>query len=1354
MKNAIAISTLLLFGCALTTHGAERPNVVLIVCDDLNDYLGCMGGHPQAITPNMDKLAASGVLFSRAYSNNPICGPSRSSFMSGIYPHTSKNLWFDPPSENPVLSNSRMLMEHFRANGYYTVGSGKLMHHYKPDRWDEFAHRVDYGPHAYDGEKRVAHPSVPEPFRANGQTDGSFASLDDVPFADDGNPESGWIYGQGRITPLRYSSPQDRDPTPDERNAAWAANRIRKFAEEDDGKPFFLGVGFIRPHTPLHVPQKYFDMYPLDALKVPVIQPDDADDTHYREFYFKETNGPQLFRDLSNSYPDQETALKTFTQAYLACVTAVDDCVGQVINALDHSRFRDNTIVVLVSDHGWQMGQKDYLFKNSPWEESCRIPFIVRAPGVASPGGVADHPIALIDLYPTLVDLCNLKGDTRKNGKGAPLAGHSIRPFLQNPIAKTWEGPQGALSMVYAGGYSGMDPDGQHWSLRTSRWRYIVYRNGAEELYDHQDDPREWTNLANSPEYAAIKANLVKQMLDMRGLENMPPFPAHGKERAWFAALDDNSDEVVTEQEWLDWARRNARENGGEFNEVQQRRAFFQHGGKEDGGITRQELKANMKRTFAPEKATKAAGEYAPLRKRAKASLDNLRALVEKAQASGVETSRENVTVVTAEQFMTFADWDHSHPNELQALCAEWWKLKDRAEPYARELPFREMREIQNICDAASVELQAVIDDPKSRRAVPVIDHSNAHIKVGYFHDGDTPLFPSGFSWMPREPDLVAAYGNIRTAVIATRSKKTPDTVARVQSEDRGDDIDSIGYIHFIHNEVPDWYASKNEGIGFPQQCFTKYDIDHPGTRVFWRQLLEDTIPQVAGTNRSRAGYMLANEPHWYTATKQWDTQPVSEFTKDKFRHWLASRYGNKITTLNDLWGTEFGSFQDVTIEIPIDRELRGKPIWFDWCRFNMDRVTGYFGFLDREVKKHDPDAKVHIKIMPEHWANDDRSSGIDMEQLVRLQDIVGCDAKVGNRSSAADWEQWPERYALKWEELVLSYEFFKSIAPDKLIFDSEFHGLTTVHWRDENLSPEYTNCLLWLAHLHGMGMNQTWYWGRESDGAPKAKAARDFYGSNLTQPRVMNQFGRTMKDLNAFAPEVITFAREPKHIRLFYSETDAINNRHPLAAIKHTYQELYHLGHPIGFATGQMLADSEGTLPDGTTIKSTLVVVHNATRVTKRELEGLQKYLDLGGQLLLIGEGNLSQDEYGRPHIESLKSGKGSVSIVADHDTQKLLSVVDLFLTDAGLQKSVIVKEQNSNGQPGCLWRTVSTDDGHLLLLINIGNGTAKLEIAGQQLVCRDLFTGAPHPSIFDLEALGLKLLHIAPKQSNRIEN
>ena len=508
-----------LFLCLITSIAVAKqpPNVLLIVCDDLNDYISEPGAHPQAKTPNFSSFAKSAVRFKNAYSNNPVCAPSRASFLTGIYPHTSMNLFWGKWFENPVLKNSKTIMAYFKDNGYHVAGTGKLMHHHVKGEWSEYKNKADYGPFWYDGKERVAHPSVPKPFNDIGCIDGSFASLGDVP---KGAPGSGWITGWTRPKLLDFSDANpDRDLTPDEVNAKWAIGKIRQFEKQHNEKPFFLSVGFIRPHTPLHVPQKYFDLFPEDEVQLPLLKEGDKDDTylHLADASGKESKGIKYFKLLKESYPNKLEGVKAFTRAYLASVAAVDDCIGQVVKALDNSPLKENTIVIITSDHGWNMGEKDFLFKNSLWEESTRVPMVIRAPGISKNGAVVNHPVSLIDIYPTLRDLCGLKTDTRKNDRGALLDGHSMRPFLINPTSKEWSGSDIALSMVYAGPKHSKDLKKQHWTVRSERYRYILYNSGKEELYDHNNDPHEWTNLASNPEY-----NSVKTLMNSKLIQSLP----------------------------------------------------------------------------------------------------------------------------------------------------------------------------------------------------------------------------------------------------------------------------------------------------------------------------------------------------------------------------------------------------------------------------------------------------------------------------------------------------------------------------------------------------------------------------------------------------------------------------------------------------------------------------------------------------------------------------------------------------------------------------------------------------------------------------------------------------------------
>ena len=202
-----------------------------------------------------------------------------------------------------------------------------------------------------------------------------------------------------------------------------------------------------------------------------------------------------MYENLKDSYDDPEEGLRRFTQAYLACVSAVDDNIGQVMKAIDNSNLKDNTIVVLVSDHGWTMGEKDHVYKNSLWEESTRVPLIIRSPKSSNPGSFVNHPVSLIDIYPTLLDLAGLDTDTKKNEKGRSLDGYSLVPFLKDPETKNWEGPDAALTVVYSSDDNKNNPSNHHYSVRTKDWRYIIYDSGKEELYHNAKDPKEWNNL-------------------------------------------------------------------------------------------------------------------------------------------------------------------------------------------------------------------------------------------------------------------------------------------------------------------------------------------------------------------------------------------------------------------------------------------------------------------------------------------------------------------------------------------------------------------------------------------------------------------------------------------------------------------------------------------------------------------------------------------------------------------------------------------------------------------------------------------------------------------------------------------
>ena len=435
-------ASLVIVSAADATTSADRPNVLMIAVDDLNDWCGVLGGHPQARTPNLDRLAARGVFFQRAYCAAPSCNPSRVALLTGLRPSTS-GVYVNDQKFRRILPDAVTLPQYFTAHGYRVAGGGKIFHHgdTDPQSWPEY----------FDQPR----DPTPEPL------------------------VSGPISNHFTWQPLDMPD----NAMGDYKVVSWASDWLAKAASQGNERPFFLAVGFYRPHMPLHVPRKYFDAYPLDSIELPVVKEGDLDDV------------PTLGRWLA-AHRDYHTKIvesgqwRNAVQGYLAAVEFFDAMLGRLIDALGRSPFRDNTVVVLWSDHGWHHGQKDHWSKFALWEQTTRVPMLWIVPGVTHPNGRCDTPVSLQDVYPTLLELCGLP---RKQ----ELEGVSLVPQLKNPAASRTE----PAVMTFG-------PDNH--AVRDSRWRYIRYCDGGEELYDCQTDPHEWTNLANCSDLADVKQSLAK----------------------------------------------------------------------------------------------------------------------------------------------------------------------------------------------------------------------------------------------------------------------------------------------------------------------------------------------------------------------------------------------------------------------------------------------------------------------------------------------------------------------------------------------------------------------------------------------------------------------------------------------------------------------------------------------------------------------------------------------------------------------------------------------------------------------------------------------------------------------------
>ena len=515
MKLFKTLFTLIIFCNSTHFFSQEKPNVVMIVLDDLNDFIGVMNGHPQSKTPNIDKLASQAVLFNNAHSNVPVCSPSRASFMTGVHPLTSGIWGFGNTLKEETFINSKSIPEYMRENGYKVYQSGKVFHVSPKKVWDDIGVPADYGPVAFNGKKAVGHPSNPAEMSSElGPLDATFVPLSDVPKIDSSNSGpgyDGWRFAKWNTNRhFKYENENDRDLLTDEMSAEWFEKKIDWLKQyETDNQPFFIATGFIRPHTPLVVPKKYYDKFPLDKVIISEKLKDDLNDTEFYEN--KETRGHKAWRLLCDGYGSEDKGLRIFTQAYLASINFIDEMVGKVLDALDNSNYSKNTIVILFSDHGYFLGQKDHLWKYNLWEETTRVPLIIRHPdNDKNAGKVVNHPVSLIDIFPTISDYCSLEGTTLKNQKGKKPNGFSLRPFVETPDLKKWYGPKEALTVVSS--WKSKLPEKQHLAIRTDRYRYIKYFDGSEELYDHKIDDNEWKNLISDKNYEKVLDEMRKRL--------------------------------------------------------------------------------------------------------------------------------------------------------------------------------------------------------------------------------------------------------------------------------------------------------------------------------------------------------------------------------------------------------------------------------------------------------------------------------------------------------------------------------------------------------------------------------------------------------------------------------------------------------------------------------------------------------------------------------------------------------------------------------------------------------------------------------------------------------------------------
>lgn len=478
INRLVVLSTALLMG--LSAHADDRPDVLFIAVDDLNTWIGAMGSHPQTKTPNIDALAARGMLFTNAHTPGAACLPARTAILTGVSPFNSGQYTMEGDwRENPRLAGITTLPRHFRDNGYHTLGAGKIFHAHSYSISGFQGQQDETAWHAYFPSLDRQLPD--EVFPAPGQTDGDAVG-------------NGMTTGHFDFYPTVTTD----DAMGDGQVVNWVIEQL----EAESKGPRFIAAGLYRPHLPWYVPQAYFDLHPVDDVQLPAYLETDLEDV------------PAGYATLIGMEPDLDTSTMDWVkehgprkwqeavQGYLASISFTDAMVGRLMQALDATGRAEDTIIVLWADHGFHLGQKDTWGKMTLWDESTHVPLIIIAPGVTTPGTRSDEVISTQSIYPTLIELAGLSRPEHVDGT-------SLVPLLREP-ARSWDD----VALTTYGPYG-------NFTVRDDHHRYIVYADGAEELYDLEVDPHQWTNLAGDPVYRALKQALA---------DRLPPAETHAPE--------------------------------------------------------------------------------------------------------------------------------------------------------------------------------------------------------------------------------------------------------------------------------------------------------------------------------------------------------------------------------------------------------------------------------------------------------------------------------------------------------------------------------------------------------------------------------------------------------------------------------------------------------------------------------------------------------------------------------------------------------------------------------------------------------------------------------------------------------
>ena len=749
--------------------------------------------------------------------------------------------------------------------------------------------------------------------------------------------------------------------------------------------------------------------------------------------------------------------------------------------------------------------------------------------------------------------------------------------------------------------------------------------------------------------------------------------------------------------------------------------------------------------------------------------------VMQEARSKSIDVTREETVLWFAKEFLKFANWDETNKEAIARLFGYELYYEPQKDSLAEILPDFERGKVIQILDKGIDDLGKELRGEIKRRPVNKVDWQNTKAGDNMFVSNGKPIFPYDyFSKTVGQPltnekiyndHLGALYHGGENlypvdhdrAINSFLLKEDGTFDEELMKELTGIPDTNIGFLYYWGMGIPEWVEKKEPEIRKGRSLFLGFDIDNPTARDLWGKIIRHTGELTKGKKVTELGYVFANEPHWYSEKDHWtynfkEMNGISSYTLNKFRSWLKDKYNGNIKKLNSNWETSFANFNKVEIEIPIDTALQGKPIWYDWCSYNMHRSTEWFKFNQDNLHAVNPEADTHIKLWPRSFYEDSRSHGMDFEALTELTTMIGHDAKALGDPSIRPHinSDWHKDYAYKWDGMAILHDFLESVSPNKINVNSESHFLSSGMYRELDMRTSYVYNVYWLATLMGMDANMGWFWARDPDGSPEDRLEGElnffdpglggaYAGSNNMQPHIANEVTQVMYDLNTFSEEIIALRKQNRPLRLFYSETAAINTTDYMTQTCKLYKSLFFEGLPLGFVTKNIIEKQDNNT-------WSTVIVYKTKYVTDAEFNALQSYLNNGGTVIIDSPESLSMNEYSTKRNKKLTASKGKLIALKNADITEIKKTA---LTEVANQMpEVIIETDNGKDFKTIISRVVKQENGtYLVNLLNVGHDTAKIKLSLKyeaQVTIKNMITSNSMNAEFDLASEEVLLLEV----------